>query len=138
VREHHGPRAVLNALERLADAYGSECDRTRQDLALAESQLRDYQARLGVPFLHDSYLTDLTALRDQLRACLSGTNPDHTETQPNSSEVAEQVKALKAMHTIEATPDRNGKRCLSAEEPVTKRIRRRMELILDSGSKSPP
>ena len=46
-REHHGPRAVLNALERLAGGYGAECDRVRQDLVLAESQLRDYQARLG-------------------------------------------------------------------------------------------
>jgi hypothetical protein len=45
-REHQGPRAVLNALERLANAYASECDRVRQDLTIAESQLRDYQARL--------------------------------------------------------------------------------------------
>jgi hypothetical protein len=42
-REHQGPRAVLNALERLATAYGSDCDRVRQDLGIAESQLRDYQ-----------------------------------------------------------------------------------------------
>jgi hypothetical protein len=26
-RDHHGPRAVLNALERLASGCGSECDR---------------------------------------------------------------------------------------------------------------
>ena len=61
-RDHHGPRAVLNALERLASAYGSECVRVRQDLAIAESQLRDYQARLGKPFLHDAYLSELTSL----------------------------------------------------------------------------
>ena len=61
-REHQGPRAVLNALERLASGYGSECDRVRQDLAIAESQLRDYQARLGKPFLHDAYLSELTEL----------------------------------------------------------------------------
>ena len=48
-REHHGPRAVLNALERLAGGYGSECSRVRQDLAIAESQLRDYKARLVAP-----------------------------------------------------------------------------------------
>ena len=29
-RDHHGPRAVLNALERLATGYGSECARVRQ------------------------------------------------------------------------------------------------------------
>ena len=61
-RDHQGPRAVLNALERLASAYGSECVRVRQDLAIAESQLRDYQARLGKPFLHDAYLSELTSL----------------------------------------------------------------------------
>jgi hypothetical protein len=44
-RDHQGPRAVLNALERLATGYGSECVRVRQDLAIAQSQLRDYQAR---------------------------------------------------------------------------------------------
>ena len=72
-RDHHGPRAVLNALERLANAYGSECARVKQDLSIAESQLRDYQARLGKPFLHDAYLTELTSLRDQLKAGLSAT-----------------------------------------------------------------
>ena len=34
-RDHHGPRAVLNALERLADGYGSECDRVQRDLQIA-------------------------------------------------------------------------------------------------------
>ena len=62
---------MFNALERLASAYGSECVRVRQDLAIAESQLRDYQARLGKPFTHDAYLAELTGLRDQLKAGLS-------------------------------------------------------------------
>jgi hypothetical protein len=34
-REHQGPRAVLNGLERLAGAYSSECVGTRQELAIA-------------------------------------------------------------------------------------------------------
>jgi len=54
-KEHQGPRAVLSALERLAGGYGSDCDRVSQDLAIAEAQLRDYQARLGKPFTHDGY-----------------------------------------------------------------------------------
>ena len=29
-RDHHGPRAVLNALERLADGYGSQIATIRQ------------------------------------------------------------------------------------------------------------
>jgi hypothetical protein len=123
-REHQGPRAVLNALDRLANGYGSDCDRVRQDLGIAESQLRDYQARLGKTFPHEAYLSELTTLRDLLKGCLSGANP---EPQLGAAELADRIKALKAAHTIEATPQRAGKRPCSAEEPVTARIRRRAE-----------
>src|SRR5579872_1356421 len=47
--EHQGPRAILNVVERLAGAYASECVRVRQELGIAESQLRDY-TRLGCRF----------------------------------------------------------------------------------------
>src|SRR5438445_12351023 len=100
-REHQGPRAVLNALERLAGGYGSECVRVRQDLAIAESQLRDYQARLGTPFLHDAYLSELTSLRDQLKGGLSGATPEpDNEPGRSVSELAERIKTLKAAHSI--------------------------------------
>jgi hypothetical protein len=129
-REHQGPRAVLNALERLSGGYGSDCDRVRQDLAIAEAQLRDYQARLGKPFLHDSYLSDLTALRDQLKTGLSGTAREPgKENVPSTSELANRIKSLKAAHTIEATPQRVRQKHSSAEEPVTARIRRRAESL---------
>ena len=82
-REQHGPRAILNAVERLAGAYGFECDRVQQDLAIAQSQLRDYQARLGKPFRHDAVLSELTSSRDKLNACLFGARigvaPETTE-----------------------------------------------------------
>ncbi len=138
-REHQGPRAVLNALERLAGAYGSECAHVRQDLAIAESQLRDYQARLGKPFLHDAYLSELTTLRDQLKAGLSGTahEPD-SEEGPSVSELAEKIKALKAAHSIEATPQRARQKHSTAEEPVTARIRRRTEAVHASDPAAPP
>ena len=129
-REHHGPRAVLNALERLAKDYGSECDRVRQDLGIAESQLRDYQSRLGQPFVHDAYLSGLTTLRDQLRVGLSGAPAEPgTEGQQTVAELAEQIKTLRSAHTVEAAPARARKRRASAEEPVTARIRRRAEAI---------
>ena len=129
-REHQGPRAVLNALERLANAYGSECDRVRQDLSIAESQLRDYQARLGKPFLHDGYRSELTSLRDQLKAGLSGaSHQSDKEEGPSVSELAERIKSLKASHSIEATPQRARQKHSSAEEPVTARIRRRTEAL---------
>jgi hypothetical protein len=128
LRDHQGPRAVLNALERLATGYGSEYVRVRQDLAIAESQLRDYRERLGKPFLHDAYLSELTSLRDQLKAGLSATAHDATnENGPTVSELAERVKALKAANTIETTPQRDRQKRATAEEPITARIRKRQE-----------
>jgi hypothetical protein len=151
-RDHQGPRAVLNALERLAASYGPECLRVKQDLAIAESQLRDYRERLGKPLSHDKYLSELTALRDQLKAGLAAPNPKSEaglasphpqgktgglatpnpalvagEGGPTVSELADRVKALKAANSIEATPQRPRQKHSSAEEPVTARIRRRQE-----------
>jgi hypothetical protein len=133
-RDHHGPRAVLNALERLASAYGSECVRVKQDLSIAESQLRDYDARLGKLFPHDAYLFELTALRDQLKTGLSvSAHQQSSEEGPSASELAEKIKALKAAHTIEAAPQRVRKKHSTAEEPVTACIRRRIEAIPATG-----
>jgi hypothetical protein len=127
-RDHQGPRAVLNALDRLATGYGSECVRVRQDLAIAESQLRDYRERLGKPFAHDAYLSELTSLRDQLKAGLSATAHDASnENGPTVSELADRVKALKAANTIETTPQRVQSKQATAEEPITPRIRKRQE-----------
>jgi N12 class adenine-specific DNA methylase len=129
-RDHQGPRAVLNALERLAGGYDSECDRIRRDLAIAESQLRDYQARLGRAFLHDAYLSELTGLRDELKAGLSATGQAQSdEGKPTVSDLAEKIKTLKAAHSIEATPQRVRQTQSIAEEPVTARIRRRAQAI---------
>ncbi len=129
-REHQGPRAVLNALERVANAYGTECVRVRQELAIAESQLRDYQTRLGKPFLHDAYLSELIALRDQLKASLSAAaQAQGDKAKPTVSELAERIKSLKAANSIEATPQRVRQKQSSAEEPVTARIRRRTKAV---------
>ena len=62
-REHQGPRAVLNALERLATAYGSECVRVRQDLSIAEGQLREYKSRLGKPFALEAKVREAGRLK---------------------------------------------------------------------------
>jgi hypothetical protein len=134
-RDHHGARAVLNALDRLVSGYGSEYARVRQELSIAESQLRDYQARLGKPFSHDAYLSELTSLRDQLKAGLSATahQPDNEEG-PSASELAEKIKTLKAAHSIETTPQRARQKHSTAEEPVTARIRRRAETMPTSES----
>jgi hypothetical protein len=127
-RDHQGPRAVLNALERLASGYGFECVRVRQDLAIAESQRRDYRERLGKPFVHEAYLSELTALRDQLKASLSGGNAESDdESGPSVFGLAEKIETLKSANTIEATPQRARQKQTAAEEPVTARIRRRQD-----------
>jgi hypothetical protein len=43
------------------------------------------------------------------------------------SDLAERIKALKAAHSIEPTPQRVRTKQSTAEEPVTARIRRRQE-----------
>ena len=132
-REHQGPRAVLNTLDRLADAYAFECERVRQDLAISESQLRDYQARLGKPFTHDVYLAELTTVRDQLKAGLSASVPDPgKESGPTTAELAETIKALKSANNIDAAPQRGRQKHSTAEEPITARIRRRVASAADA------
>jgi hypothetical protein len=127
-RDHQGPRAVLNALDRLANGYGSECVRVRQDLSIAESQLRDYRQRLGKPFPHEKYLGELTELRDQLKGKLSALGHESgEESGPTASDLAERIKAIKATNTIEAAPQRARQKQSAAEEPVTARILRRQE-----------
>jgi N12 class adenine-specific DNA methylase/predicted RNA methylase len=131
-RDSHGPRAVLNALGRLADTYQSQLAATRQELAIAEGQLRDHHARLGRPFAHDAYQSELTELRDQLKSGLSQATPpaaDAAQAQPGTvpmcvAALAERIKSLKAAQTIEASPERTARVRIAAEEPVTARIRR--------------
>jgi N12 class adenine-specific DNA methylase/predicted RNA methylase len=135
-REHRGPRAVLNALERVADSYRGQTGTAAQDLAIAQGQLRDHQARLGMPFPHDGYLSGLTGLRDQLKAGLSQATPEPGATPV--AELAERIKSLKAAHTIDAAPERTIRRRLAAEEPVTARIRRRSEEIPAIGPPAEP
>jgi N12 class adenine-specific DNA methylase len=128
-RDHQGPRAVLNALERLASSLGSECVRVGRNLAIAESQLRDYQASLGSPFGYESYLSELTDLRDQLKAALSATGHETgTDKKADTSELAARIKALMAASGVEAMPQRVHSKQASAEEPITIRVRKRQEV----------
>jgi hypothetical protein len=116
-------------VERLIGGYDAQCATARKNLAIAQDQLSDGEARLGAAFPHDTYLTELTGLRDQLKAVLSITTPDPAaKLLPPANELAEQIKALKAAHTIEATPQRLTARSgTRAEEPITARIRHRIK-----------
>jgi hypothetical protein len=122
-RENQRPRAVLNAVERLARSYTTECERAHQSLELARTQLRDYQARKGQPFEHTAYMDRLAGLRDQLKVSLSGAEPQ--DGAPTAAELAGQIRELLAGNNVESAPGRTGQRKVSAEEPVTARIKRR-------------
>ncbi|MFL5330500.1 MAG: DEAD/DEAH box helicase family protein [Gemmataceae bacterium] len=132
--EHRGPRAILNAAERVAKAYAAECAKARQELTIAEAQLRDYAARLDVPFAHATYLNRLTEMRDQLKASLSVTFQAEAEARSSASDLATQIKELKQRNSLDTTPQRLNPRQTTAEESVTTRIRRRLNGVLTSST----
>jgi hypothetical protein len=83
---------------------------------------------LGKPFPHDKYLSELTELRDELKAGLSAAAHEAGRDKGmRVIELAERIKSLKAANTIEATPQRVQRKQAAAEEPITARIRRRQE-----------
>lgn len=124
-KDAQGPRAVMNALHRIVGSYAEERDRAEREKALAETQLGDYEARLGRPFAHTAYLDELTRLRDQLKVALSGTPPaEGAEAGPSAADLADQIKALRAGYAVEAAPARV--KPVRAEEV---KPRRRAEVI---------
>ena len=106
-RDNAGPRAIYNELERIANSYDSACADVRQDLAVAEGQLRDYRVSLGKPFAVARYIEELTTLRDELRLGLSDHAPQTGDgKRPSITTLAEQIKALRAANHLDAAPDR--------------------------------
>jgi len=65
-----------------------------------------------------------------LKVVLWGTTPEPGAAPlPPAAELAERIKALKSAHSIDAAPQLAGTRRTSAgEEPVTARIRRRIDM----------
>jgi hypothetical protein len=126
-RDVHGPRAILNAIERLIGSATMERDTATRDLAIAQGQRRDYESRLGAGFAHAGYLEALTALRTQLEAALSSTAQEAAEASlPPVGELVERLKALQAAHTLDAAPERSAPRpTATVAEAITTRIRQR-------------
>jgi N12 class adenine-specific DNA methylase len=116
--------AVLNALRRLADGYEEAAQSTGRELAIAESQLKDFEARLGSAFAHESYLKELSGLREQLKITLSGAEAKEGKS---AAAIAERIKALRVGQAVEVSPERDAHPRDAGEEPVTARIRRRAE-----------
>ena len=69
----HGPRAVLNALDRLAGTLrGPGRHRPARTWRSPKASSATTRPASAQPFAHDAYLAELTGLRDQLKAGLSG------------------------------------------------------------------
>jgi N12 class adenine-specific DNA methylase len=124
MRDNPGPLAVLNAVKRLASGYEEEIDHLKSSIAVKEGQLRDYQGRIGKPFAHESFASQLADLRDRLKIGLSEHPPEGSTP---TAELAEQIRLLRESVTVEAAPERTGTRkAVRAERPVTARIKERM------------
>lgn len=106
-RESQGPRAVLNALERLVKSYETDAARFRQDLAVAEAQLRDYRARLGIAFPHEAALNELLAIRDQLRHALANASVSADDSSEiNVADIVSNFTDLRTrLHAVPRTSD---------------------------------
>ncbi|OWK39469.1 DEAD/DEAH box helicase family protein [Fimbriiglobus ruber] len=98
-RESQGPRAVMNALNRIATTYDERIEATGKELVVVRGQLGDYEARLGRVFAHSGYMEELSGLRDRLKIALSGTP---AEGEPTAGELAEKIKALRESQVVEA------------------------------------
>ena len=124
-----GPRAVLNAVERLLESFPVEITHIEQDMSIAESQLHDYEARLGKSFVHEAYVSELAQLRNALKERLTGrTDPATATDGPTMDELVTGIKSLTASHTVDTSQPRSERRPTTAEEPVTTRIRRKQEV----------
>jgi hypothetical protein len=128
-RDHAGPRAVLNALKRLVDSYPEQSNRTAQELALAEQQLKDYQLRLGQTFTLDDYARQLATLRNQLKLALSERPASEAEEPlPSIDEITSRIKALRDHSSVDAPAKRHAEsNAATSEEPIVRQLCRRLE-----------
>ncbi len=122
-----GPRAVLNALDRLGSSYPQEVMRAARDVNVCRAKLRDFELRLGSTFPHEKYYSELAELRDQLKLSLSVQASNESQS---ATEIAEAIKTLRAGQIIDSTPVRSGSRKLTGEEPITARIRRKLKALV--------
>ncbi|MEZ6121206.1 MAG: hypothetical protein R3C28_32205 [Pirellulaceae bacterium] len=92
-RQHQGPRAVLNALSRLANTYPDQLAAAESKLSLSEKQLTDYRTRIDTPFIHQTFQQELTELRDQLKHSLASDKADKEDSQ-NAAEISTRIKHM--------------------------------------------
>jgi N12 class adenine-specific DNA methylase len=128
-RDATGPRAILNALNRMAASYREQSSITDGEIQLARQQLHDYQVRLGALFPHQAHTDRLRQLRDQLKLALSSPpSPESDEQPPSTAEIAASIKQLCVSQAADAIAVRESEPAVTtAEEPITRRLKRQME-----------
>lgn len=127
--DHQGPRAVLNAANRLINSFEDQHQRTVASIELAKQQHHDYQQRVGIPFELDEYVKELSQLRNSLKLALSD-RPSEPTTAPllTVAEITAKIKSLRSSHTSDETPKRNTEVQVStSEEPIVTRLKRIMD-----------
>ena len=95
-------------------------------------------SRLGQPFTHESYLAELTSLRDQLKSQLSAHTSSPENSGPTPDELTARIRQLKSANTIESSPPRSSLKLSTSEEPITTRIRRKAAIPLNDPPKEDP
>ena len=138
-KDHQGPKAVLNALERIAYTYEEREAKAQEEKGLCEDQLRDYTARLGVVFSHEDYFAALTALRDRLKAALSKPQGVEERDAPSAAEIAGEIIALKQSQSEGKPVERMGPgRRSDAAVPITLQLKLRAQAAYDVSSIEAP
>ena len=98
-QESQGPRAVWNAVNRLVDSARETCEELQASREHASNQLRDFEARIGLPFPHAEALETLADLRDRLKLALAiGPKAEGAEKPgvEESGELSARIKELLA------------------------------------------
>ena len=95
----------------------------RGKFGVKQSQLRNFEARLGRSFEQAAYKYEQEGLCDQLRLVLS---KHPLVGLPPAAELAGKIEAVRAANTIEAAPERTVRKAVRAERPLTARIMERM------------
>lgn len=137
-REARGPRAVLNALERLFDGFERSIGDLRREISLAEAKLKDYQAKLDAPFPHERYVEELMKLRDELEASLSAPaqNGGEGPKTKTPSELSDLILSLRESNKVEAAiPVQRAKR---ADREIPRRRRKEVARVVEEVAESVP
>jgi N12 class adenine-specific DNA methylase/SAM-dependent methyltransferase len=122
-----GPRAVMNALQRLVPSYAERIERVEADIEIARTQLRDFESRASIPFVHAARLNQLTTLRDQLQLALAvpnGTPEANEASSAKSVELSSQIRGLLAAKDTDDPGRRRGwaARTDASRQPATERV----------------